>query len=239
MKKLIIVLFALLTLTSGVYADNLGDATANVLSHLNMETDGDLSPLMYCKNYSFIPAEYRETVAAGLKYGILATDNGIIKADGNVLKSLYYGLASYSIKSNNYRLVAGYYVGNKISGATVGSSTLCLDELTGSDLFTAMIDKSNNAVIVWRAGNVVLPALYRGTVYICGDGNLVLYNAERYSFDSWISAMGGKSYIDVPCPENMSITEDEINLYYIDKTVYFIADSYDNKIKPVIFEFQK
>lgn len=239
MKKLFLVLLALFMLTSSVYADNLGDATAKVLSHLNVETDGDLSPLMYCKNYSFIPDDYKETVAAGLKHGILASDNGVINAEGNVLKSLYYGLASYSIKSDNYRLVAGYYVGNKISGATISSSTLCLDELTGSDLFTAMIDKSNNAVIVWRAGSVVLPALYRGTVYICGDGNLVLYNAERYSFDSWVNAMGGKSHIDVPCPENMSITEDEINLDYIDKTVYFIADGYDNKIRPVMIEFQK
>lgn len=239
MKKFIVVLTALLMLNTSVFADNLGDSVLKVLTHLNIETDGDLSPLMYCKNYSFIPEEYKEAVATGLKHGILATDDGVINAKSSVLKPLYYGIASYSIKNDNYRLVAGYYVGNKIGGATVDSNTLCLDELMGSELYTAMIDKSNNAVIVWKSGNIVLPTLYRANVYICGDGNLVLYNAERYSFDSWINIMSDKSHIDVPCTALTGITEEEINLDYLDKTVYFIADGYTKEINPVMFEFQK
>lgn len=238
MKKTILLLICFMLFSFTVSADSVFDTTKEILDNFNIELLDNTDIIITCKNYAFIDSDEQKIIATALQNGLICPIGGIIEPKSDDLTPVYNGLTSYFIKNPEYKLIAGKYDGYKIGGVLITDTTFCIDEPNKFDIYNVAVDKQNNAKAVWKASEVKLPTLYKGKIYIYGDKEIVLYDVYRYSYNIWIKATMDNEKISTACGDILcGYTEDEINLNFMDKEIYFIGDGYENTIKPLYFEF--
>ncbi len=226
MKKLILLLTILISMTVCVEAKTVREAAAEAVSFFGIAEGQTPDAIKKCKNYRLIAEEDVAPAATAIGAGLLIPKNGVLNMDSEDLTPVINGITSYGIK-NGYKVVTDVYANGEIDKASVTDETLTLTELESGTEYTALI-KRNKCVAVMPLGDLKKPVLYKARVFI-SDGNIISFdNVMRYSLGQWMDAgQNGRLLFGT----FDGTTADVINTQYMDKTVYFYADAYEPTVK--------
>ena len=233
-KKLILALALSMLVFTAVSADSMLDTAERIMDRLQVEENDNQDVLRKFKNWYYINDEHKPVLAKAANAGLFAPKNNYADIDSGDLTPLVNGVISYGLKNKGYKIVTGAYNTFNVAGAAVNSETVFIDgaPIEGK-LYSCLVDKKNNAAVLWEPRDIKLPTVLRGELYISYDNRLVLKSLQRSSYEFWID-VNKQEYteIEVDFPINM----DYLNSYCLDKTIYILADCYDNKIKPLNLE---
>lgn len=233
MKKLISLLTVCMCLLSiNVNAASLTDMTEKLMDYFKVEVSEDVSGIDKLQNRRNIknPA----LISAAINNDIIIAKNGLVNENGTDYTPLTDGLIKRYVNDNNYRFVSGIQVDllrNK--NVKFDENTFFVTEnseeadLNYTDIYTCVVDKNNTALFVWKAGDVVQPALYRVKMYWMEAGELIVTQIYRKEFDLWIKESRDQFYsLD---SSQISVSQDFV-LQNLDKYLYVFADNYGGNI---------
>lgn len=233
MKKLISLLTVCMCLLSiNVNAASLTDMTEKLMDYFKVEVSEDVSGIDKLQNRRNIknPA----LISAAINNDIIIAKNGLVNENGTDYTPLTDGLIKRYVNDNNYRFVSGIQVDllrNK--KVKFDENTFFVTEnseeadLNYTDIYTCVVDKNNTALFVWKAGDVVQPALYRVKMYWMEAGELIVTQIYRKEFDLWIKESRDQFYsLD---SSQISVSQDFV-LQNLDKYLYVFADNYGGNI---------
>jgi len=228
MKKLILLLTILISMTVCVEAKTVRKAAAEAVGFFGI-VEGQTPEAIYkCKNYRLVAEEDVVPAATAIGAGLLIPKNGVLDMDSEDLTPVINGITSYGIR-NGYKVVTDVFANGEIDRAAVTDETFTLTELSSGEQYTALI-KYNKCVAVLPLGDLKKPVLYKARMYVA-DGNTISFDSVmRYSLGQWMDA-GLNGRLLFGQPHGFEISADILNTQYMDKTVYFYADAYEQVVK--------
>ena len=233
MKKIIGILMVLLCVCNISVSADLGDITEKLLEYYKIEVTDDVSGTGRLQNRRNI--KNPELVSAAIKSGVIVAKNGLVNESGDDYTPVIDGLIKRYINSNYHRFVSGKLVELARSQHIIFDDTTFFvtlnqkkSDLNYTDVYTCITDRSNKALFVWKAGEIVQPALYKVKLYWLEGDEFVASQVYRKGFGDWIKeSKEGELYtLDASA---VSVSEDFVT-ENLDKYVYVFADNYGGNI---------
>lgn len=234
MKKII----ALLMLFTFVFGTNVNasafvELTEKLLSHHNIEVTDDLSGINRLQNRMNIknPA----LISTAIKSGVIVAKNGVVNENGADLSPLADGLIKRYIADNSVQFISGkreYLIRSRnltFYGKTFYvTENQSVEDINYTDIYTCIADNSNRVLFIWKAGDIVQPAIYKVKLYWLEENELYASEVYRKEYNSWIkeSVDGSFAVMDA---SDVSVSESFI-LENLDKYVYVFADNYNGRV---------
>ena len=234
MRKFILCIMLMLSTTS-VHADTVAETTGRVMSRFNIPiVDDDVDNLQFYKNHGLVDAQYKPLLSSAVKAGVLIPTDGILTPESEDLLPVKNGIINFGLRNQHVKFTAGKFADNRIGDSVVNKDTVRVDALTEGELYTALVDRDNNVIAVWKPTELIQPTLYRGRLYVKAGDMMVVYATERKAFDMWIveeirsSTNRTDQFVEVDLTgTTIGLTDDEdVNEMYMDEFVYFVADGY-------------
>jgi len=214
--------------TTNAEAVTVAEMTRQVMDRFNVGVSDDISVLRLYKNHGLIDDSYKPLLASAIRAGLLVPSDMILEPESDDLTSVKNGLINFGLRNENLRLVAGRYEAFRVGGAVINpDTTLHIDEVAEGEIFTALTDRQNNALAVWKPSGVILPTLYRAKMYIKHENMMVVYNIERLSFNMWLPvSLGEFVEVDLTGTSKGAASDDVINTEFLDETVYYVGEGF-------------
>lgn len=234
MKKIIVLLTLLIfTFSINVSASGFVKLTEKLLEIHNIEITDDLSGINRLQNRRNI--KNPKVISAAIKSGVMVAKNGVVNEESTDFSSLTDGLIKKYVNDDSVKFVSGSreeLVGNynlvfydKTVFVTENQS---LDDINYTDIYTCIADSSDKIIFIWKAGNIIQPAVYKVKLYWLESAELYASEVYKKNYDSWIKE-NFKDNFAVLDASYISVDEDFV-LKNLDKYIYVFADSYDGKI---------
>lgn len=234
MKKLISILTVFTCLLSiRVNAADFTDMTEKLMDYFKIEVSEDVSGINMLQNRRNIKKP--ELMSTAIKNGIIIAKNGLVNENGMDYTALTDGLIKRYINNENYKFVSGTRV-DLVRNKNVKfdektffvTENFSQSDLNYTDVYTCITDRENNAIFVWKSGDVIQPAIYKVKMYWLEKDELIVTEIYKKEFDLWIKESKERFYsID---SSQISVNQDFI-LENLDGYVYVFADNYGGKIK--------
>lgn len=229
LKKITVsVCAALCALTVSVCAKTVREACVEVSEHFGAPLTQNTEIIKKCKNYRSISESDAEIAARAMSAGLLIPKNNVLNMDSEDLTPVIDGITAYGIK-NGYKVVTDKYYNGAIDNAPVTEDAFLLTDPVHGEEYTALI-KENKCAAVMPLGTLKRPVLYKAKLYIADGGTIAFDSVMRYSIGMWMDA-GLKGRLLLAEPVGFSVDADLLNQQFIDKTIYFYGDAYDQTVK--------
>lgn len=229
MKKFVLLCACIMCMTVTVQAKTVRTATEEALEFFKIQQSENSAAIRKCRNYASIAEDDVLLAQTALDAGILVLKNGVLNMDSEDLTPIINGITSYGIKSGEYKVVTAVYQNGEIDKAPVTDETFLLSPIASGNEYTALI-KNNKCAAVFEPGDIKNPVLYKGRLYIADGNDICFDNVQRYSLGKWIN-VDTKGRLMIGQTVGFSVSADDINANYLDKTVYFYADATDETVK--------
>lgn len=234
MKKIIGILAVCILLCSvNVSAMNLSEMTEKLMEYHNIELSDDISGINKLQNRRNL--KNPKLVSTAINNGIIVARKGLVNEEGTDFTPITDGIIKRYINDDNYRFLSGIQADlTRNQGVKFDTSTFFITEnsnvsdLNYTDTYTCVVDKDNTALFVWKAGEVVKPAVYKVKLYWIEKDEMIVTEIYKKEFDLWIKESKAQFYT-LDCSQ-IGVTE-EFVLNNLDKYVYVFADSYGENIK--------
>lgn len=234
MKKIIGILAVCMMLCSvNVSAMNFTEMTEKLVKHYDVKVTDDVSGISKLQNRRNI--KNPSLISAAINSGIIVARNGLVNENGTDFTPLTDGIIKRYIKDEKYKFVSGLKADLlRNQGVIFNKNTFFVTEnskesdLSYTDIYTCVVDKSNNALFVWKAGKVVKPAIYKVKLYWLEEDEMIVTDIYRKEFDLWIKESKNQFYsLD---SSQIGLSQDFI-MKNLDQYIYIFADSYGENIK--------
>lgn len=234
MKKLIGILAVWMCVFNlNVSASGLSDITQKLLEYYKIEVTDDVSGVSRLQNRRNL--KNPQLISTAINNGIIVAKNGLVDEHGTDYTPITDGLIKRYINSNQHKFVSGKQVDllrNQNISFTKDTFFVTpnqrADDLDYKDIYTCVTDRENRALFVWKAGEVIQPAIYRVKLYWLEGGELVVSEIYRKGYDSWIKESKTETLYTLDASQ-ISVSDNFV-MNNLDKYVYVFADNYGGNI---------
>lgn len=234
MKKIIILVTLLIfTFSINVNASDFVKLTEKLLKYHNIEVTDDVSGINYLQNRRNI--KNPEIISAAIKSGVIVAKNGIVNENGEDFSPVTDGLIKRYINDSNYIFISGSYENLKetynlqfYDKTVYVTENQSVKDINNSDIYTCVVDSTNKVNFIWKAGEIIQPAIYKVKLYWLEGAQLYASQVYRKDYGLWERENIDDNFTMLDASD-ISVSEGFI-LENLDKYIYIFADSYGGKI---------